>query len=644
MKTSKIILMSAIVVAAMGFTACDDDDDDYVVNKEATIGIGAPSLTDKTSTYAALETEISLGSLRYTGAGYVYNTTGMPTIYDNAVKGEVVDGHTVKATIKGLLPNKVYYVRAYVSQYDGECLYSSEITVDTSEGELGQELANYQAPAYPDYYVAQAGWDQRGSWNLANVHDPTVMLADDGYYYMYQTDASYGNAHSGHGHFHGRRSKDLVNWEYLGGTMMTVPAWVNEKANELRKSIGLTEINVTEDKLGYWAPVARNIGGGKYRMYYSIVLDAYPLEEGTKGDYTAWSTPNMIGMMETTDPASNVWEDKGFVISASSDRNKNWWWAGPNTSYGNAYYYYNAIDPTYIITPEGKHWLIYGSWHSGFAAVEVDAETGKPVNALASPFGASLDDIATYGQRIYTRHSTYRWQGTEGPEVVYRNGYYYLFLACDGLDVPYNTRVVRSQSITGPYTDMNGAEVPDNRQGSMPIVTHPYKFGGDPGWVGISHVAVWNDGADNWYLACQGRLPEGAYDNAYANANMLGHVRRILWSTDGWPIVLPERYGAVPQPSVAESELIGAWEHILLAYKAGEQDASEALVLGSDHKVTEGPWKDAEWSYDVTTQILKIGNAELHVTRECDWEASPRKHTIVFAGYAGTETHWGKKS
>ena len=30
--------------------------------------------------------------------------------------------------------------------------------------------------------------------NLANVHDPSVMKAADGYYYMYQTDASYGNA------------------------------------------------------------------------------------------------------------------------------------------------------------------------------------------------------------------------------------------------------------------------------------------------------------------------------------------------------------------------------------------------------------------------------------------------------------------
>ncbi|MFR5960332.1 MAG: hypothetical protein ACLUHA_16130 [Bacteroides stercoris] len=54
-------------------------------------------------------------------------------------------------------------------------------------------------------------------WNLANdASIPQRCVAEDGYYYMYQTDASYGNAHTGHGHFHARRSKDLVNWEYLG--------------------------------------------------------------------------------------------------------------------------------------------------------------------------------------------------------------------------------------------------------------------------------------------------------------------------------------------------------------------------------------------------------------------------------------------
>jgi arabinan endo-1,5-alpha-L-arabinosidase len=53
--------------------------------------------------------------------------------------------------------------------------------------------------------------------------------------------------------------------------------------------------------------------------------------------------------METSDPASNKWEDKGFVLSSMSDKGKNW--ARSSTSDWIGYFYYNAIDPTYIITP-----------------------------------------------------------------------------------------------------------------------------------------------------------------------------------------------------------------------------------------------------------------------------------------------------
>jgi len=34
---------------------------------------------------------------------------------------------------------------------------------------------------------------------------------------------------------------------------------------------------------------------------------------------------------------------------------------------------------------------------------------------------------------------------------------------------------------------------------------------------------------------------------------------------------------------------------------------------------------------------------KLKVARECDWEASPRKATLVYAGINGQKTYWGKK-
>lgn len=498
-------------------------------------------------------------------------------------------------------------------------------------------LEDYVAPEYADDYTAIADWSKRSQWNLANVHDPTVVLADDGYYYMYQTDASYGNAHEKGGHFHGRRSKDLVNWEYLGGTMKSLPDWVIPKLNEIRKEMGLPEVNPDKNAFGYWAPCVRKVKSGLYRMYYSIVCP------GTINGNGTWSERAFIGMMENTDPSdNNGWVDKGYVITNASDKGLNFKVAA--NDWPNCYFRWNAIDPCYIITPEGKHWLIYGSWHSGFPAIELDGETGKPLATLPNPWGTTKE-IAPYGKLVATRQMNNRWQGSEGPEVIYNpnTGYYYLFVAYDALDVPYNTRVVRSKNVDGPYEGIDGTDVTNTGGEMYPILTHPYKFSQGYGWVGISHCCVFDDGKGNWYYASQARFPVNVGGNAYSNAIMMGHVRSIRWTEDGWPVVMPERYGAVPQEPITEEELIGNWEHIDLEYKYGEQKKSNVMTLSADHKITGGTWKGSTWSYDSSKQILTANNVKLYIQREVDWEANPRKHTIVYVGLNNKKTYWGKK-
>lgn len=507
-----------------------------------------------------------------------------------------------------------------------------------------------KTPTYVDNYTTIASWNARSRWNLSNVHDPTVMRADDGYFYMYQTDASYGNAHTSGGHFHGRRSRNLVDWEYLGGTMKSTPAWVKDSLNSIRSRQGLSAI--ASPTYGYWAPCVRKVRTDLYRMYYSIVVDNY-IKTGKKNTEAnfdnSWTERAFIGLMETSDPASNKWEDKGFVVCSSSDKGTNW--ARPSNTNWAGYFKFNAIDPSYIITPEGEHWLVYGSWHSGIAAVQLDPETGKTLDALPESYGTSKS-IAPYGQLIYTRTTNSRWQGSEGPEVVWHDGYYYLFLAYDGLDVPYNTRVLRAEKITGPYKTMGGSNV-TNGGDAFPIVTHPYKFSDSYGWVGISHCAVFEDGQGNWYFCSQGRFPKDVDGINASNAIMMGHVRSIRWTEKGWPVVMPERYSGVPQTPIDESELTGEWENISINYDYGKQKTSVSFTLEDSHQVS-GSWqKGQKWSYDAEKRVLTIGSLKLYVQRETDWEAgseksashTDRKQTIVYAGYNsnGTYTYWGKK-
>ena len=494
-----------------------------------------------------------------------------------------------------------------------------------------------------DDYTNIADWSNRFKWNLANVHDPSVVLADDGYYYMYQTDASYGNAHVGEGqargHFYCRRSKDLVNWEFMGPTMHGVPTWMKAKLNEIRKAMGLGTSTTdfrNQNQFGYWAPCVRRISKDLYRMYYVVTLP------GTINGAGTWSERCFIGLMETKNPADiDSWVDKGFVVTNYSDLELNYKVSA--TDYAHCYFKYNAIDPSLIINEKGEHWLIYGSWHSGFAAMQLDPSTGKPLHALGNPWGK--ENEASYGKFIYTRQLGNRWQASEAPEVVYHDGYYYLFIAYDELSVAYNTRVVRSKNIDGPYYDITGKDVTNHGGDAYPILTHPYKFGNHHGWVGISHCAVFNDGKGNWYYASQQRFPENYKGNANSNALMLGGVRSIIWTSDGWPLVLPERYAGITQKAITETELLGDWQHINLAYHYKKQDVSVVMTLGNDHKVKSG-WKAGKaWTFDASKNVLTIDNERFYLRRELDWEANPRKETIVYVGLSkdGKTTYWGKK-
>ena len=62
-------------------------------------------------------------------------------------------------------------------------------------------------------------------------------------------------------------------------------------------------------------------------MYYSIVITNYiqtgkPEIENNGNFDGSWTERAFIGLMETSDPASNIWEDKGFVVCSASDKGK----------------------------------------------------------------------------------------------------------------------------------------------------------------------------------------------------------------------------------------------------------------------------------------------------------------------------------
>ncbi len=143
-----------------------------------------------------------------------------------------------------------------------------------------------------------------------SLPDPSIIRADDGYFYLYATeDIRNLPIH---------RSKDLVNWEFIG-TAFT---------NETRPTF--------EPKGGLWAPDI-NLINDKYVLYYSMSVWG--------GEWTCG-----IGVA-TADKPGGSYTDRGKLFRSNEIKVQ------------------NSIDPFYI-EEDGKKWLFWGSFR-GIYAIEL---------------------------------------------------------------------------------------------------------------------------------------------------------------------------------------------------------------------------------------------------------------------------------
>ena len=443
-----------------------------------------------------------------------------------------------------------------------------------------------------DTYGEIASVDFVYQWASHNVHDPCV-IKDGDYFYCYNTDVAYGaEVRPG---IQIRRSKDLIDWKFYGWVFSGLP---NQGATYIQQKGG------TPNK-GLWAPYVLKVGN-EFRLYYS--LSSTPLPRlSTIGLATA---PTPIG----------PWTEKGLVVSSTDDNTKQT----------------NAIDPTVVVTPSGEHWMYYGSAWDGIYSLKLNPATGLPM------VGGSR------GTRISQRGFT---GGTpngniEGAEVIYNpeQNKYYLFIAYDWLQTKYNVRVGRSDSPQGPFLDFKGHDL-NTEEDHGPMILAPYQFAGHGGYQGVAHCGIVADNGQ-FYMLHQARP---AINSFYMNL----HVRKILWTADGWPVVSPERYAATEQIPVNQADIVGKWERIELGYQvvpgyANEQlspnlQVAVPLELAADGSVNGSA--DQQWTYSPPTLKITWANGrveQLLVEPGRDWEN--KKPCLIFTGLNDLGTAiWGKK-
>jgi arabinan endo-1,5-alpha-L-arabinosidase len=231
-----------------------------------------------------------------------------------------------------------------------------------------------------------------------------------------------------------------------------------------------------------WAPDVSYFGG-LYHLYYAGSLFG--------------TNTSVIGLATNTtlDPASPRyhWMDRGLVLASTPSDD------------------YNTIDPNVSFDAAGYPWLAFGSFWTGIKLRRLDARTGKPSTA-----DTQLYDLA------------YRPTGPdaiEAPFIVRRSHYYYLFVSfdfcCRGAESTYRIMVGRAEHITGPYVDRQG--------GSMLEGAATQILAGSDRYRGPGGQSIYVDGATYW-------LVYHYYDAEDGGASKL-EIRRLGWTTDGWPYV-----------------------------------------------------------------------------------------------------------
>jgi arabinan endo-1,5-alpha-L-arabinosidase len=367
-------------------------------------------------------------------------------------------------------------------------------------------------------------------------------------------------------------STDLVNWTYEGDAFPLdggdLPAWIDPTS-------------------AFWAPdVVYSSATEQYYLFTTVTETT--AASGTGSD--ACRGDSAIGVAVGDSPLGPwTWSDEP-VVQPRKDP------AGGECSY------FWTYDPDVLgdtVTDEGI--LYYGSYYGGMFVTDVTfTETG--VTAATTDTG---DDVRT---AIGNRY--------EGSNVVFRDGYYYLFASatncCNGALTGYSVFVGRSTSPYGPFVDREGNSLLDAQVGGTPFLT----MNGNR-WIGTGHNTVFEDEAGQWwtvYHAVDQEDPFYDFQTGFTKRPAL--LDPIDW-VDGWPTV---NGGAGPsdttQPAPAAQEGQRSRHKAKLVKPQVVHRLVDADEFGGTALSDEWDWvREESAEYSVSGGVLRfeVQKADLYV-------------------------------
>ncbi len=410
------------------------------------------------------------------------------------------------------------------AEYDGGYICKSDVT-------------------FPETAPFEAEYDATPTFG---AHDPTIFHNPaDGKYYAYSS------------HNLIFVSDDLINWEKYNfttnpenntGIQVTVP---KSSADFIAENYPGTEVNGT-----YWAPDVLYMENDEYPYWFYTSVSC-----GLGG------RNSVIDLVKAKSPL--IWDGEYIdcgVVLASKESND---------------YFTNAIDEHIYTDTDGRRYFIWGSFWQGIHAAPLNnngtaagidgASSGdKKDKTIKTVSGADmLEKSKGFGTRIFSAPAGVF--GPEGPWMVYNEdtGYRYLFTSYGWLGTNYNIRVARTdktmaQILSGAnpsedfrdYNDNHVGIAYDKQEDKSRLwgykMLGSYSLGDGITYYGNGHCSVFKDDDGEWYLV--------EHCRKIADATAYLQVRKILWTSDGWPVVSPVVYSGEKQQTIPREMLYGTYD------------------------------------------------------------------------------------
>jgi arabinan endo-1,5-alpha-L-arabinosidase len=241
-------------------------------------------------------------------------------------------------------------------------------------------------------------------------------------------------------------SEDLVHWTYVGDAFQTLPDWADPSA-------------------ALWAPDV--VYSKTFDQYYMFTVVTDTTAAGGGSADPNCHSDNAIGVA-TSDSPTGPWtfSDQPVVAPRSAGEGCNFFW---------------TFDPDVLGDAIGtQSFLYYGSYFGGIYGTRLTLTEDGAVADVAGAKQVAIDNKY------------------EGANVVFRDGFYYLFVSatncCNGALTGYSVFVGRSRSPLGPFVDREGNSLLDVQAGGTPVIS----MNGNR-WVGTGHNTVFQDAAGDWW-------------------------------------------------------------------------------------------------------------------------------------------------